>query len=81
MSEEYGPSWVRLNLMIHKITGEYHVVGGDRVSSIGGQPSIGLTLLGQHSQPSGPPDEANAASSSDEEVFNPNRIYVGDRMI
>lgn len=43
--EKYPEGFVSLNLMINPITGEIHVVGGDREEGEGDQPYIGMKFL------------------------------------
>ena len=43
MSEAYGPAWVYVELMVHRITGEIHGVGGEYAP---GDPESDLPLVG-----------------------------------
>jgi len=44
-NEGYGPSWIKLSLMINEDTKEIHVIGGDQEPGQGDMPYIGLELL------------------------------------
>jgi len=47
MSEAYGPAWVRVDLMVHRTTGEMHGVGGEYAPGDpeSDRPLVGLEIL------------------------------------